>query len=116
MKKFAAFSSLLYFAPLIALAQTLQPFRTFLVSLSGIIAMLVPLLIAAALVAFFWGLIMYIFQAGNEEARKKGRQVMLAGVVALFIMVTIWGIIALLQSAFGVSGSVIPTIPAVPRL
>ncbi len=114
MKKTALFSSVLFFTPLLALAQTLIPIRNLIAALNGVIIALVPLLIGAAVVAFFWGLLVYIFKSG-KEGNKEGKKIMFAGIVALFIMVSLWGIIALLQSALGVPSNVIPTVPILPH-
>ncbi|HWB34120.1 MAG TPA: hypothetical protein VG753_02285 [Candidatus Paceibacterota bacterium] len=68
---------------------------------------LIPLLIAFALVVFFWGLVQYIMSAGESHAQ--GRNVMIAGITALFVMVSIWGIIRLVQNTLGVgSGAALP--------
>lgn len=56
---------------------------------------------ALALFAFFWGLAVFIFQAGDETARGRGKQVMLWGIIALFVIIAVWGIVALLQQIFG---------------
>ncbi|HYF12823.1 MAG TPA: hypothetical protein VD928_00795 [Candidatus Paceibacterota bacterium] len=73
--------------------------------------MLIPVLIALALVVFFWGLIVYIFKKDPAT----GRQVMIAGLVALFIMVSVWGIIRLAQNTLGIqAGGAIPA-PQVPQ-
>lgn len=114
MKKTALFSSLFFFAPLLALAQTLTPLRNLIAAVNGVVAALVPLLIGAAVVVFFWGLLKYIFKSG-AKGHSEGIKIMIAGIAALFIMVSIWGIVALVQVALGVSGNTIPTIPVVPR-
>jgi hypothetical protein len=70
--------------------------------------MLIPLLIAMALVAFFWGLVRYVW-GGGEEGHKEGRNIMIAGITALFVMVSVWGIIRLVQNTLGVgSGGSLP--------
>jgi hypothetical protein len=56
---------------------------------------------ALALLAFFWGLAVFIFQAGDEQARGRGKQIMLWGIIALFVIIAVWGIVALLQQIFG---------------
>ena len=56
--------------------------------------MLIPVLIALALVVFFWGLVKYI-QSGKA---KGGKDIMIAGLVGLFIMVSVWGIIKVAQN------------------
>ena len=61
------------------------------------------LFITLAIVVFFWGLIMYIFKAGEERAN--GLATIFYAIIAIFIMVSIWGVIHLLQATFGVNNS-----------
>ncbi len=56
---------------------------------------------------FFWGVVLFILNAGNEEKRTSGKQKMLWGIIALFVIFSVWGIIAILQSAF--FGSFLPS-------
>lgn len=87
--------------PVVASAQTLL---NTLALFSQFLNSLVYLAITAAILAFFWGLIMYLLKGGAEE-KKKGLDIMLMGVLALFVMVSIWGIIQLLQRTFGVTNN-----------
>jgi hypothetical protein len=50
-----------------------------------------------ALIFFFWGLARLIFSAGDEKGREDGKKIMLWGIIALFIMFSVWGIVQLLQ-------------------
>jgi hypothetical protein len=111
MKKTALLSAALLAFPLIASAQALQPIKNLIVSIGGILNMLIPILIAAALVVFFWGLVKYIT---GGKGIKAGRDTMIAGLVSLFIMVSVWGLVNLAQNALGVSGSGNVQIPQVP--
>ncbi|MCK5060074.1 MAG: hypothetical protein KAR00_02980 [Candidatus Pacebacteria bacterium] len=52
---------------------------------------------AAALLFFFWGLAKFILNADNEKARADGKRLMQWGITALFVMVSIWGIITFFQ-------------------
>ena len=65
-----------------------------------IISTLIPLVIALAILFFFWGLAKFILYADNDEKRKEAKSIMIWGVIALFVMVTIGGIIALLSDSF----------------
>jgi Na+-driven multidrug efflux pump len=116
MKKTAAQSLSLAFimfaAPLIASAQALQPIRNLIVAVGSILNITIPVLIAAAIVVFFWGLVQYIRTSGEGHA--EGRNVMIAGLISLFIMVSVWGLVNLAQNALGVSGSASVQIPQVP--
>lgn len=65
---------------------------------------LVGLMILIAILAFFWGLIKYLFSGGGED-KSEGLKLMFYGVIAIFVMVSIWGIIRLLQQTFGVGNN-----------
>ena len=81
----------------------------------GILATLVPILITLALVVFIWGLIRYISSGGDEEKRKEARQTMLWGVIIFAVIVSIWGLVALLRSVFGIDTN-LPLVPKTPDL
>ena len=99
----------MYALPFVAFAQA-PTNLTGLISFAGdILNRIIPVLIAFALVVFFWGLIQYI------RTHKGGKDTMVAGLVALFIMVSVWGIIRIAQNTLGVSNSAIPTVPQVPQ-
>ena len=66
----------------------------------GIIALAIPVVISLALLYFFWGLAKFILHADDENEREKGKKIMVWGIVALFVIVTVWGIIAVLQNTF----------------
>jgi len=83
---------------------------TQLISFAGdVLNRLIPVLIAVALVVFFWGLIQYI------RTHKGGKDIMIAGLVGLFIMVSVWGIIRIAQNTLGVGSGGPPSIPQVPQ-
>ena len=65
-----------------------------------ILAPIGPLLITLALLLFIWGLVKFIRSSGNEEDVKKGRQMMTWGIIGLFVIITIWGLVAVLQRTF----------------
>ena len=83
-------------------------------SVQGIVDLLIPLIVTLAVLFFFWGLAVFILNAGDEEARAKGRNIMVWGIIALFFIVAVWGIVRLLATIFGVddaAGSVdVPTV------
>ena len=58
---------------------------------------------ALALLVFFWGLVKFISKAGDQAAIEEGRKLMIWGVLALFVMVSVWGILHILQETlFGI--------------
>jgi hypothetical protein len=93
--------------PMVASAQALSgPLGSTLNTILGIIRFLIPLLLALAVLVFFWGLVKYIYSADDEGAKDSGKTLMIWGMIALFVMVAFWGIIGYVQSSFGISGSV----------
>lgn len=114
----ATASSLLFALPLFAAAQASglpsQTIGGLLAYILQIINILIPLLIAVALLAFFWGLIKYIWAAGDGEGQKEGKSIMIAGIIGLFLMVGIWGIIGILENTFGTKTNKTITAPQAP--
>ena len=70
--------------------------------ISDIINGLIPVVLAITVLIFFWGLAMYMFNLSDTEAKQKGINIMVMGVLSLFVMVSIWGIIGILQQTFKV--------------
>ncbi len=63
-----------------------------------IINPLIRLLFAVALVVFLWGIIEYIRGAGSSDSREQGTRHIIWGLVGLFIMVSVYGIITLFKN------------------
>lgn len=55
-------------------------------------------LIVLALVVYFWGIAVNIPHFGDEKGAEKQKAFFFWGIVILFVMVSIWGIIQLLQN------------------
>jgi TM2 domain-containing membrane protein YozV len=104
------YSGLVLFLGSVPIVSNAQSIDTLLDTASGAVNKIIPILIGLALVVFFFGLVKFIAQAGNTEAIADGRRLMLWGIVSLFIMVAIWGIIAFFADSLniGVGGSVTP--------
>ncbi len=65
----------------------------------------IGILIGAALAYFIYGVAQFILSSGNEEKRAKGKTDMIWGVVALFCMVALWGLVNILVSTFDLGGA-----------
>lgn len=62
---------------------------------------IVPLFYALAFIAFLIGIVRYFFFEG-EESRDKGKQFILWGLIGFFVIFSVWGIVKLLLSTFGI--------------
>lgn len=84
-------------------------------SASNIVGMLVPFAVALAVLAFFWYLILFIWKGKEEGAkREEGMKGMGYSILALFVMVSIWGLVGLLGNISGVGQGGSAPIPRVP--
>ncbi len=83
----------------------------------NLIQAIVPVIAGLALLAFFWGLVKFISRAGGDEkAVTEGRNLMIWGIIALFIMLSIWGILSFFYSDIGFGQSlVLPLLPPLPK-
>jgi hypothetical protein len=69
-----------------------------------LVARAVPLLIGIALLAFFWFLIEFIWKGrDNPEEQKKSKAGMGWAILALFVMVSVWGIIGFMGNILGIN-------------
>lgn len=64
---------------------------------------LIPIAFFLCLLYFFWGLAKYVgIKAGSETAAEEGKRMMIWGVVALFIVTSIWGIITFIRGELNI--------------
>jgi hypothetical protein len=78
------------------------------VFISGLIRPLVPLLIGLGVVVFIYGVLILMFSEGGEK-KEEGKQYMLWGIIGIFVMVSVWGLVNILIGTFGLD-------PAVPKI
>lgn len=95
--------------PVFAFAQTTV--SGILTTTSTILQQVIPILLIIATVIFIWGLIWYILAAGKEESRKEARNVMIWGIIILFVVVAVWGLVNVLGDTFNIENSNIPPGP-----
>lgn len=62
---------------------------------------LVPLAFTLALMFFFYGVAKYIRSAGGDK--EEGRKIMWWGVIALFVISTIWGIVTFMRTELNIT-------------
>lgn len=64
-----------------------------------------PVIAALAFVAFFWGLVKFIYRiGGDEKAVAEGKKLMIWGLIALFIILTLNAILSFVYTDIGLKG------------
>lgn len=74
----------------------------------GILNTIIPIIVAITVVYIIWGA--FGLTRSEGEDRKKWRDVILYGIVGLFVMVSIYGLVAILTGTFGLSGGSLPSV------
>ncbi len=103
----------LYFFPIFVFAQNSAWLNGFASQTMSLMQMLAQLFLAVALVVFIWGMVVFILNSGNEQARSEGKQKMIWGIVALFVIVSVWGLVNIIQTLTGTGGGGFPGNPQV---
>ncbi len=93
------------FLPLAALAATVQDVLN---TTDRVLQQVIPILLLVGTIVFLWGVITYLTAGPDEEKQAYGKYLIVYGLVGLFIMVAIWGIVRVLTQTFGVGGQDIP--------
>lgn len=87
---------------------------TLVTDIGNIVNKLIPIVFAIALLVFFWGLVTYIF--GKEQNKDQAKKTMIWGVVALFVMAAVWGLVEFIGEALGVEQDAAPRVNSlIPR-
>ena len=70
-----------------------------------------PFLFGLAGVVFIVGVVNYVRAGDNEEKRGQGRDLMWFGIIALFVMITVWGFVNILSKSIFGRDSQLPNLP-----
>lgn len=113
--KISAIAGLLF--PVISFAQQLGGTHTLLNSIAELVRFGTIVVAGIALLVFFWGLVKFLFKGGEDI--EEGRNLMIWGTVAIFVMVSIWGLVRFIQNELlpgGASSTIVaPPIPSFNR-
>lgn len=103
MKKLIALA--LAFAPLSVFAQQITDANSLTTKITNIGNTIVVLLISFSVIWIIVNVVRYLI-AGGEDDRKKGGMAILWGVVGLFVILSIWGLVAILTNTFSTNNNV----------
>lgn len=91
---------------------TPQNFSQFVCLFVDLIEITIPIIAGLALLTFFWGLVKFIWNAGDTGSHETGKQLMIWGTVALFVMVSVWALVRMVHGdLFGSTTIGIPRLP-----
>ncbi len=70
-----------------------------------IVVALIPLIFALAFLFFLWGVFKFM-RASDVKAKQEGQKIIWLGLIGLFVMVSVWGIIKILGTTLGIESTV----------
>ena len=105
----------LTFAPFVALAQTTTGgnptscVKGYVTNLQGLLCKIdelinavIPVLIALGVLFFVWGVITFVI-SNDEEAKTRGRNRMIYGIIGLAVIIGMWGLVKILTNTFNIT-------------
>ncbi len=118
MKKILALSFLptILLTPLLAAAQ-FGDVDLFVIEIGLFInSTLIPILLAVAFLVFIVGAVRFFLLAGDEydDNKKKGKSLMLYGIIGFVLIVSIWGIVRLFSDGLGLQDDNLDNVPFAP--
>ncbi len=128
-KRLIVLSSVGLLAPFLSLAQqstgsscygnqSTGTIQAVICKIGEIMNTLIPILIVLGVVYFVWGVISYMI-GSDEEAKKKGRDRVIYGIIGLVVIVGMWGLVKIVTNTFGLNnqaggGIQTPCVPGTP--
>lgn len=110
MKKVISIVSL-YALPVLVLADSVTDADTLFTAVERILDRILPVIIAIAVIYFVYNAFMYMI-AADEERKGEAKSKMIYGIIALFVMVSVWGLVNILTGTFDLKKST----PALPDI
>lgn len=115
MKKFGiAIAS--FALPLIAGAQAtgtgradLGYFSNLFGQIKDLLNLALPIIIAAAVVYFVYGIAVYVM-SGDDDAKAAAKGKIIYGIIGLFVMISVWGLVRILSRVTGVDTAGAPSV------
>lgn len=116
MKKiFIRLSSLAVVAtPFTAFADTgTNGLFSFFNTVSALINQILPIIISLTLLVFLWGIFLFVMSGADMDKRAEARGYILWGIIALAVMVSVWGLVNLLRTSISLNNTPISA-PGLP--
>ncbi len=66
----------------------------------AIINQLIGIVMILGTIAFLWGMIQYIMAAGDEKKIGEAKHIIVVGIIGLFMMTAVWGIVKAISKTF----------------
>ena len=89
--------------PAIAFAQSGTQANAILVQVQQILGYVLPIVIVLAVIWIIWGIIQFVTNS-DEEERAKAKMHIVYGIIGLFVIISLFGLVGFIQSFLGIGG------------
>jgi hypothetical protein len=89
-------------------------FNELLGGIYNILTGLIPIIIGIAVIMFLWGLVGYMTTSEGDK-KKSYKSFIFTGVIVLFVMTTLWGIIRFLRDILSIDSADPGNAPGIPK-
>lgn len=108
-----------FLLPTFAFAASINNISNLYTEILAILNGIIPIVIALAVIYVIYGIVMS-FTTNDEEKRGTAHIHVLYGVIGLFVIVSLWGLVNILVGSFGLSSSLqngagIPNVTGLPN-
>jgi len=69
-------------------------------NVEAVFRQLIGILFVVATVVFIWGVIQYVIAGGDEDKLSNAKNVIVWGLIGLFVMMTMWSIVTAVKALF----------------
>jgi uncharacterized membrane protein YidH (DUF202 family) len=70
----------------------------FIIQVNRVVNYIVPFLVGLAVLVVIYGVFSFISNAADEEARANAKHFIIWGVIGIFIMLSVWGLVTILEN------------------
>jgi hypothetical protein len=68
--------------------------------IDSVLSPLVPIIISLTIIYFVWAIIKFVIR-GEVKDKEEAKQMMFWGIVGLFVMVSVWGLVSVVEETLG---------------
>lgn len=104
------FAALVAMTPLVSSAQFFADVEGMMNTFLALLDILILAILGLALVFFLWGVAKFILNAGDPAEQSKGKSIMFWGLIALFVMTAVWGLVAFIQDQLDIREGDVETV------
>lgn len=98
---------MLFVTPAVTHADTFQNLNDVVEWLLSLVnGFILPFLVAVALIAFFWRNIVALAKKDELASKAEMKWYLFWGIIALFAMVSVWGLVGILADIFGIDNAI----------